>query len=306
MEILELHPETRYGLVLGSRLVIPEGTAGVVAKDGRTLDVLPSGDYLLEASLLPLTLQKLKVKPGMVPEGPLPAALFLVQTGAPWTVPWRSSAVLSKNPKAGLTFTTLEGRTTVQVSDPARFCGAILSAGGAALGTGEATAAQVTEKFLKSNLQTVIAAAVLPLSVPPEDLSSATEALRAATGHAAASWLSSVGLHCPAFDLDTVAPARRTPCVICSSATAPTGYALFQRNISLLYLRFTARKEGNFCVPCAWKTSAAFNGVMLVAGWWGLIGLVLTPVYFFSNLYYLTRVVGSAKAASGAEQSAGV
>ena len=54
MEIMELHPGTIYGLPLGSRLVIPEGAAGVVAKD----------------------------------DGPLPAALFLVQTGTPWVVSW--------------------------------------------------------------------------------------------------------------------------------------------------------------------------------------------------------------------------
>ena len=65
MEIMELHPGTTYGLALGSRLVIPEGAAGVVAKDGIALDTLPPGDYSLEASLFPLTLQKLKLKPGM-------------------------------------------------------------------------------------------------------------------------------------------------------------------------------------------------------------------------------------------------
>ena len=299
---LELHPDTLYGLRLGSRLVIPEGTAGVVAKDGKTLDVLPPGDYFLEAPLFPLMLQKLKIKPGMaVPDGPLPAALFLVRTGTPWVVPWRTSAILSKNPASGLTYTTLSGRATVQVSDPVRFCGAILTAGGAALGSGQATTAQVTEQFLKTNLQTVAAAAVLPLNLPPEAAADATEAIRTATGHVAAGWLQSVGLHCPAFDLDTVAPPRRTPCVVCKSPAAPTGYALFQRTISLVYLRFTARQEGNFCVPCAWKTSAAYNGVMLVAGWWGIIGLILTPVYFFSNLYYLIRVLMSAKALSRAE-----
>lgn len=297
MEILELHPGTTYGLALGSRLLIPEGAAGVVAKDGTALDALPPGDYLLEASLFPKTLQKLKIKPGApLPDGPLPAALFLVQTGTPWTVPWRCSAVLSKNPTHGLTFTTLEGRATVQVSDPARFCGAILAAGGAALGTGEATPTTVLACFLQGNLQKLAAAAVEGLSLPPEQAPAATEAIRTAAGHSAAGWLHSIGLYCPAFDLDTVAPPRRAPCVVCGSATAPTGYALFQRNISLLYLRFTAKQEGNFCVPCAWKTSAAYNGVMLVAGWWGLIGLILTPVYFCSNLYYLSRVLSSAKA----------
>ena len=303
MEIMELHPGTTYGLALGSRLVIPEGVAGIVAKDGVALDTLPPGDYLLEASLFPLTLQKLKLKPGMpLPDGPLPAALFLVQTGMPWVVSWRCSAILSKNPKHGLTYTTLEGRATVQVSDPARFCGTVLAAGGAALGTGGATPASVMAQFLQSNLQKLAAAAVEGLAIPPELAPTATEAIRTAVGHSAAGWLHSVGLYCPAFDLDTVAPPRKTPCIVCGSATAPTGYALFQRNISLLYLRFTARREGNFCVPCAWKTSAAYNGVMLVAGWWGLIGLVLTPIYFFSNLYYLSRVLGSAKTASSPDQ----
>lgn len=297
MEILELHPETVHGLRLGSRLTIPEGAAGVVAKDGKTLDVLPPGDYFLEAPLFPQALQVLRIKPGMALDRPLPAALFLVRTEAAWTVPWQCQAILSRNPAHGLTYTTLDGRASVQVSDPARFCGAILAAGGAALGTGQATTAQVTQQFLESNLKEMAAASVQGLNIPPEQATTATEAIRAAAGQASAQWLASVGLHCTAFDLDSVAPARRTPCVICKSPTALTGYALFQRNISLFYLRYTARKEGNFCVPCAWKTSAAFNGVMLVAGWWGLIGLVLTPVYFFSNLYFLSRVLGGAKAA---------
>ena len=306
MEILELHPETVSGLRLGSRLNIPEGAAGVAAKDGRTLDVLPPGDYFLEAPLFPLTLQALRVKPGAaLPDGPLPAALFLVQTGTAWTVPWRCQAILSKNPAHGLTYTTLTGRAAVQVSDPARFCGAVLAAGGSALGTGQATTAQVTQQFLETNLQALAAASVPALNIPPEQAEGAAEAIRTAAGQASAGWLQSVGLHCTAFDLDSVAPARRTPCVVCKSSTVPTGYALFQRVISLVYVRFTARKEGNFCVPCAWKTSAAFNSVLLVAGWWGLIGLVLTPVYFFSNLYYLTRVLGSAKAASSADQITG-
>ena len=86
---MELYPGTTYGLALGSRLVIPGGVAGVAAKDGMALDTLPPGDYLPEASLFPKTLQKLKLKPGMpLPDGPLPAALFLVQTGTPWVVSW--------------------------------------------------------------------------------------------------------------------------------------------------------------------------------------------------------------------------
>ena len=228
--------------------------------------------------------------------GPLPAALVLVQTRPPWTVPWRCQAILSKNVTSGLTYTTLEGQASVQVADPARFCGAILSAGGKDLAAGSISPTYVLETFLRGNLEAVAAAAVPKLNLPPEQAAMGQETIRIAAGHAAAAWLSSVGLHCTAFDLNTVAAPRRTPCVICKSATAPTGYAKFQRVISLVYIRFMANKEGNFCVPCALKTSAAFNGVMLVAGWWGVIGFLMTPIFFCQNIYYLAHVVSSAKA----------
>ena len=295
MEIIELHPATANGLMLGSTLEVPEGAAGVVVKEGRPLDVLPPGRHFLDAALLPLTMQALKIKPGAAANAPLPAALFLVQTAAPWTTPWRCSALLSKSSAHGMTFTTLAGRAAVQVSRPDAFCGAVLAAGGSSLGTGAATMPQVIDSFVRGGLQAHAAASVLPLNLTPEQAPEASEAIRTAAGHAAAGWLASAGLHCTAFDLDSVTPPSRTPCIICKSATAPTGYGVFMRNISLLYLRFTAKKEGNFCVPCAWKTAGAFNGVMLVAGWWGLIGLVLTPVYFFQNLYHLAKIVGSAK-----------
>ena len=298
MEIIELHPVTINGLMLGSILEVPEGTAGVIVKEGRPLDVLPPGRHLLDASLLPLTMQALKIKPGAIIQAPLPAAVFLVQMRSPWTTAWRCQALLSKSARYGMTYTALAGRATVQVSNPAAFCGAVLAAGGSNLATGAATMPQVIDGFLRGNLQALAAAAVPPLNLPPEQAPAASEAIRTAAGHAAAGWLSSVGLHCTAFDLDSVAPPSRTPCVVCKSATAPTGYGVFMRNISLLYLRFTAKKEGNFCAPCAWKTAGAFNGVMLVAGWWGLIGLVLTPVYFFQNLYHLAKIVSGTKAAA--------
>ncbi len=294
---MELHPATANGLMLGSLVDVPEGAAGVVVKEGRPLDVLPPGPHLLDMALLPLTMQALKIKPGAMIQAPLPAAVFLVQTASPWTTVWRSQALLSKSAQFGMTYTTLAGRATVQVSNPASFCGAVLSAGGSNLATGAATMPQVIDGFVRGGLQALAAGAVLPLGLPPEQAAASSEVIRTAAGHAAASWLSSVGLHCTAFDLDSLAPPSRNPCVVCKSATAPTGYGVFMRNISLLYLRFTAKKEGNFCAPCAWKTAGAFNGVMLVAGWWGLIGLVLTPVYFCQNLYHLAKIVGGTKSA---------
>ena len=298
--LIALHEATAAGVVLGSHLLIPVGYAGVVVKDGRPLDTLPPGDHLLEPALLPGLTQKVKPRFGMgqnpADNAPLPAAVFLVPVGRPVTLPWRRQAILSKNPAYGLTYTTLEGRCTVQVADPARFCAAVFAAGGKALSAGEASPAQVAEAFLRGGVGARAGEAVQAMNLPPDQALLAREAIRASAGQAAASWLSSVGVSCVAFDLDAVAEPDRTPCAGCGSTVAPTSYGVFHRTISLIYLRFTARKEGNFCAPCAWKISAGYNSVMLVAGWWGLIGLIMTPVYFVQNLYYLTRIVSGPKA----------
>ncbi len=299
--LIALHEATAGGVALGSRLLVPPGYAGVVVKDGKPLDTVPPGDHLLEPALLPGLTQKVKPRFGVgqnaAGDAPLPAAVFLVPVGRSLTLPWRKQAILSKNPAYGLTYTTLEGHCTVQVADPARFCAAVFAAGSKALSTGEASPAQVAAAFLRGGVEARAGEAVQAMNLPPDQAVLAREAIRASAGQAAAVWLGSVGVSCTAFDLDAVAEPNRTPCAGCGSEVAPTGYGIFHRTISLIYLRFTARKEGNFCVPCAWKISAGYNSVMLALGWWGLIGLVMTPVYFVQNLYSLTRIVSGPKAA---------
>ena len=305
--LIVLHEATAGGVALGSRLTIPLGYAGVVIKDGKPLDTLPAGDHLLEPALLPGLTQKAKSRFG-VGQNPgggalLPAAVFLVPVGMPVVLPWRKQVILSKNPAYGLTYTTLEGRCTVQVADPARFCTAAFSAGGKALSTGEASPAQVAMAFLRGGMGARVGEAVQAMNLPPDQALAAREAIRSAAGQTVAQWMANVGVQCTAFDLDAVAEPDRIPCVGCGSRVAPTGYGIFRRTISLIYLRFTAQKEGNFCVPCAWKISAGYNSVMLVAGWWGIIGLIMTPVYFVQNLYHLTRIVSGPKAAPRQEQA---
>lgn len=298
--LIALHEATASGLTLGSRLTIPPGFAGVVVKDGKALDTLAAGDHILEPSLLPGLTQKVKPRFGAAqdPAGaPLPAAVFLAPVGQPVSLPWRAQTILSKNPAYGLTYTILKGRCTVQIADPARFCAAVFSAGSKALSTGEASPAQVAQEFLRRGIPARVSEAVQAMNLPPDQAGVAREAIRASAGQAVALWLSGIGVQCTVFDLDAVAEPDRTPCAGCGSRVAPTGYANFHRTISLLYVRFTAQKEGNFCVPCAWKISAGYNSVMLVAGWWGIIGLIMTPVYFAQNLYYLTRIVTGPKAA---------
>jgi len=157
--------------------------------------------------------------------------------------------LLSKNPTYGLTYTTLEGRATVHIANPALFCAAVFHTGSRALSTGQASPAQAAQDFLRRGLPAQAAEAVTAMNLPPDQAPLMREAIRAAAGQAVAAWLSSAGTECTAFDLDAVAEPDRTPCAGCGSAVAPTGYAHFHRTISLIYLRFTARKEGNFLRP---------------------------------------------------------
>ena len=301
-ELLQRYDATASGLSLGLRLTIPEGCAGVVVRDGRTYDVLPPGEHTLEAAALPLLLQKFKPKAGADPL--LPASVFLVAMTLPVTLPWEGLALLSKSQAYGLTYTRLAGRAGVQVQDPARFCAALLAAAGKAGLPPDAPLGQVAEYFLRTNVQEQAAKAVAAMNLPPEQAPNAREAIRTAAGQAAARWLSANGVYCGAFDVDTVSEPDRAPCAGCGSAQVPTAYGEFRRNISLLYLRLTAKKEGNFCVPCALKISAGYNSVMLVCGWWGYIGLVLTPVYFCQNVYYFGRIALGEKQTPRAGQAA--
>ena len=290
--LIALHEATAGGVMLGSRLVIPTGYAGVVVKDGKPLDTLAAGDHLLEPALLPGLMQKVRDPSGAV----LPAAVFLVPVGTPTVLPWRKQAILSKSVAYGLTYTALAGRCEVQVTGPTRFCGAVFAAGSKVLSAGEASLAQVAAAFLSGGVGARAGEAVQGMGLPPDQAMRAREAIRSAAGQAAAEWLAGAGVLCTLFDLDSVAEPDRTPCAGCGSQVAPTGYGVFHRTISLLYIRFTAKKEGNFCVPCAWKIGGGYSGATLVLGWWGPIGLVTTPVYLAQNLYYLTRIVSGPKA----------
>ncbi len=292
--LLQLHPAAS-GLLLGSRLDIPPGYAGVLVKDGKAFDILPPGSHVIDQATLPQLMQKMKPRSGASDIMPLPASVFLVQTALPRTLPWGARTILSQSAAYGLTYTTLEGKCAVQIADPARFCAVVLSTGGKALAQPGVSPAQVADYVLQAGLSARAAEAVGKMKLAPEQALAAREAIRSAVGAQAAQWLYNIGVHCHSFDLETVAEPDLAPCAGCGSATVPTAYGKFLRNISLLYIRFTARKEGNFCVPCAWKISAGFNSVMLVCGWWGYVGLVLTPVYFFQNLYHLTRIVTGPK-----------
>jgi hypothetical protein len=67
---------------------------------------------------------------------------------------------------------------------------------------------------------------------------------------------------------------------------APTRYVSFHQNIGLLILRLYNGTTGNLCKRCINSTFWKYTAINLTLGWWGIISLVLTPIFVIINLCY--------------------
>ena len=72
------------------------------------------------------------------------------------------------------------------------------------------------------------------------------------------------------------------PCQLCRSMRQ-TAHVKFARNIGMLVLRQTRRLEANLCKTCARKEFWNFQGMNLLLGPWGVISLIITPIYLVTN-----------------------
>lgn len=85
-------------------------------------------------------------------------------------------------------------------------------------------------------------------------------------------------------------------CQLCKSMR-PTTRVKYERNIGMLFLRQTRRLEANLCKTCVTSQFWDFQGKNLLLGPWGMISLILTPVYLITNTVAYTsakRQLGSA------------
>jgi len=86
-------------------------------------------------------------------------------------------------------------------------------------------------------------------------------------------------------------PATATPsnnlnalgrCQVCGS-TRQTAHVKFERNIGMLLLRQTRRLQASLCKTCVGQQYWDFQLKNLLLGPWGMISLVLTPIYLVTN-----------------------
>ena len=71
-------------------------------------------------------------------------------------------------------------------------------------------------------------------------------------------------------------------CQLCGSMRQ-TAFVKFERNIGMLVLRQRRYLQGNLCKTCVGKKFWEFQGLNLLLGPWGMISLVMTPVFLVTN-----------------------
>lgn len=85
-------------------------------------------------------------------------------------------------------------------------------------------------------------------------------------------------------------------CQLCGNMRQ-TALVQFHRNIGMLVLRQTRTINGYMCKTCLGKTFWKFEGLNLLLGPWGVISLIMTPIYLITNI---VAYAGASKKLSGA------
>ena len=88
-----------------------------------------------------------------------------------------------------------------------------------------------------------------------------------------------MGIATPAANLNG---ATMGQCQVCGTMRQ-TSNVTFHRNIGMLVARQTIKMQGNMCKTCLGKKYWEFQGKGLLLGPWGMISLVVTPIYLITN-----------------------
>ena len=74
------------------------------------------------------------------------------------------------------------------------------------------------------------------------------------------------------------------PCQMCKQVRSVAAIS-FHRNVGMVIVRRTYTLRGELCKACMNRAYWEFTWRNFVQGWWGMISLVITPIYFLMNTY---------------------
>jgi hypothetical protein len=74
-----------------------------------------------------------------------------------------------------------------------------------------------------------------------------------------------------------------------------TQLVLFKANVSYFFRRTYSETSGCFCFPCTTLHFVAFEMTTLFFTWWGIIGMIVGPLYLLHNVMeYMMALLGFA------------
>jgi hypothetical protein len=290
------------GFFLGTPLEVPPGHTAVVVLRGEPLDFFLPGSHMLDVQHLPLLCQRTRLGDG---RQAVPAHIYMVRMPGTHTVSWSADVILAEGRSTGLVGCRLGGSAAFRVHDARRFLQCLWQAAvtpregdghqsfrlttGAKRNHPQVTAAVAAEAEVHVAEAVGDIAAHALAGRPVESLFApgALEALRPDLERAIAEGMLEIGI----VSLDTriaeISRPELVPCGCCGRADRKRAYAIFRYTISLFYVRFGGHRAGNFCLLCGLQYGLGYTLLILFMGWWGIIGLFLSPVYLVMNLYNL-------------------
>jgi len=303
------------GIAPNARITVDADYSGVIVREGAALYVLPEGDHVMGEEAFPLLVRK---APGTVFDK-LDAGVYLVRTRQVDIVEWNTKSLFRDSERPETSNRPIQGRSWLRIYSPARFLLGVLRANEsepAALSEASyggdksanskqkqqsPTEAPINLQAHRLVMQRIEAAASKTMqkgSFITADGMIALDPLEAALKPELQRQMEDIGMDCTAIRITVLFEALAEEnfyCVRCGSRTRRTLDAEFTRNTSFFITRMETTFRGYFCAPCAMSVALSYNVFMLGCGWWGLIGLVMTPSLIFMNSASAIMVVLAAK-----------
>lgn len=88
------------------------------------------------------------------------------------------------------------------------------------------------------------------------------------------------------------------PCQVCGNMRQ-TSPVKFHHNVGMIVLRQTRSIQGNMCKTCMRSKYWEFMGKNLLLGPWGVISVIVTPIYMVTNT--VTYVSGTRRLSGAVE-----
>ncbi len=302
----ELWTSSIYGIPEGHTLDVRTGWCAVIVQDGSILYVLNPYAYLLTRENFPL-LQPLPFQQGSQPM--LWGTIYLIRT-EDVVLFWEQPITRKARWSEGASFENVRGHYGVRGTNPPQFLTAIyrrLYASGAESGGTRSfqlsrpntDAGQFATRHLATEanrcaypmLERALSVMEIKSRHTPGSILQNPEAAQSEIGNIIAPYLSADGVDLQFLTIDGVSPRASIPCEACGSDARPTSQVSFSSNISLFVVRFMRSRRGCFCAFCACKYFLEHTAITLVAGWWGVIGCLLSPILIGSNIVNLSKAL---------------